>query len=75
MQAGRDDEDHRRALLFASVQRRMLQLAGLMWWLIHNLIAHPLLGVLGARGWVVHFHDWTAEKMLSADAGGEEREG
>lgn len=31
-----------------------------MWGVIHNCVAHPLLGILGPRVWVVRFHDWTA---------------
>ncbi len=31
--------------------------------LVHNCVAHPLLGVLGylAPAWAIRFHDWTAE--------------
>lgn len=28
------------------------------WWIVHNLIAHPLL-LTDAR-WAYRFHDWTA---------------
>lgn len=31
------------------------------WWIVHNLIAHPLL-VTGSS-WAERFHDWTAERM------------
>lgn len=32
-----------------------------LWFIIHNLIAHPLL-VTGSK-WADKFHDWTANKM------------
>ena len=32
-----------------------------LWWVIHNLVAHPLL-VTGCP-WATRFHDWTAERM------------
>ena len=32
------------------------------WWMIHNLVAHPLLGVMpGAMS--VAFHDWTSRRL------------
>ena len=32
------------------------------WWLLHNLVAHPLLGVLTGP-WFVWFHDWTSQHL------------
>ncbi len=32
------------------------------WWLLHNLVAHPLIGVAPVR-WAFEFHDWTSRKM------------
>jgi len=31
------------------------------WYLVHNLIAHPLL--VTGWAWAERFHDWTAERM------------
>lgn len=31
------------------------------WWVVHNLIAHPLL--VTGWAWAERFHDWTAERM------------
>lgn len=31
------------------------------WYIVHNLIAHPLL--LTGAGWAERFHDWTADRM------------
>ncbi len=33
-----------------------------VWWLIHNLIAHPLIGVFPIKRWF-DFHDYTSRKM------------
>jgi hypothetical protein len=32
------------------------------WWLVHNLIAHPLIGILPVR-FAFKFHDWTSRQM------------
>jgi hypothetical protein len=37
-------------------------LAHTAWWLVHNCIAHPLIGVLPRRP-AFRFHDWTSRKM------------
>lgn len=37
------------------------------WWLIHNCIAHPMLGVAPRSQLVGWFHDWTATKMNDTD--------
>lgn len=31
------------------------------WFIVHNLIAHPLL--ITGKKWADRFHDWTAEKI------------
>jgi len=36
------------------------------WWLLHNLVAHPLLAVAPTRR-LVDFHDWTSRKLWPAD--------
>lgn len=33
-----------------------------MWWVIHNCVSHPLIGVLPFRPFF-RFHDWTSVKM------------
>lgn len=32
------------------------------WWVVHNVIAHPLIGLLPFRP-LFRFHDWTSERM------------
>ena len=32
------------------------------WWLIHNLVAHPAIGVLPIKA-SFDFHDWTSRKL------------
>jgi hypothetical protein len=37
-------------------------LAHTAWWLVHNCVAHPLIGVFPRRP-AFRFHDWTSRKM------------
>lgn len=48
--------DRYESLSEGAMKRYLLQL-------LHNAVAHPVLGVLGypAPAWAVRFHDWTAE--------------
>lgn len=32
------------------------------WWLVHNLVAHPLIAVAPIRP-AFRFHDWTSHRM------------
>ena len=32
------------------------------WWLAHNCVAHPLIG-LAPYKWTFDFHDWTSRKL------------
>jgi hypothetical protein len=32
------------------------------WWMIHNLVAHPAIGLFPTRA-AFGFHDWTSRKM------------
>lgn len=33
------------------------------WWIIHNCIAHPWLGIRPTSRRANRFHDWTADRM------------
>ena len=33
-----------------------------VWWWVHNVIAHPLIGIAPLRS-AFRFHDWTSRKM------------
>ncbi len=33
-----------------------------IWWLIHNCVAHPAIGVAPCK-WAFDFHDWTSKKI------------
>jgi hypothetical protein len=35
------------------------------WWLVHNLVAHPLIGILPVS-WAFRFHDYTSRMMSGA---------
>lgn len=43
------------------------------WWVIHNCIAHPMIGLLpsGATFWL---HDYTSRKLMQGDQDGEVEE-
>lgn len=34
------------------------------WWVVHNVVSHPLIGLLPFR-WAFDFHDWTSVKLNS----------
>lgn len=34
----------------------------LFWWLVHNCLAHPMIGVFPV-GFAFRFHDWTSGKI------------
>lgn len=38
----------------------------LFWWLVHNCVAHPLIGVLPIRA-TFDFHDWTSRRINAKD--------
>lgn len=33
-----------------------------VWWLLHNLVTHPLLGLVPWSGFIL-FHDWTSQHL------------
>lgn len=33
-----------------------------VWWLIHNCIAHPMIGIAPSK-FTFDFHDWTSKKI------------
>lgn len=33
------------------------------WWVIHNCVAHPLIGLLPWFEWTFDFHDYTSRKI------------
>ncbi|MBI3632061.1 MAG: hypothetical protein HY225_01275 [Candidatus Vogelbacteria bacterium] len=33
-----------------------------LWWLVHNCVSHPLIGIAPIKIFFV-FHDWTSTKM------------
>jgi len=35
------------------------------WWLLHNLVAHPFIGIAPIKV-AFDFHDWTSRKMSGA---------
>lgn len=33
-----------------------------MWSKVHNIVAHPLMGIFNNAAWTEQFHNWTAER-------------
>lgn len=44
------------------VARLSGRLAHHSWWLLHNLVAHPLLALAAIR-WTIALHDWTSRRL------------
>jgi hypothetical protein len=36
-----------------------------LWEFIHNVVAHPLMGITCNSKWSIKFHDFTADKAFS----------
>jgi hypothetical protein len=45
-----------------SPSRRLPLAQHYAWWLVHNLIAHPMIGVAPVKV-SFRFHDWTSRKL------------
>lgn len=43
------------------MKRKIEKIKRKFWFIIHNVVAHPML-VTGKK-WANRFHDWTAEKI------------
>ena len=44
------------------VTRRIPLVQHYFWWLIHNLVAHPMIGVFPIKK-SFQFHDWSSHKL------------
>jgi hypothetical protein len=44
------------------VPRRLSAAQHHVWWLIHNVVAHPMI-VIAPMGLTFRFHDWTSRKL------------
>lgn len=57
---GSEDRYYERKARWASARASVWIHFG--WWLVHNLVAHPLIGVAPVSP-TFRFHDWTSHKM------------
>jgi hypothetical protein len=44
------------------IVRRIPLVQHYFWWMIHNLVAHPMIGLLPIKV-SFRFHDWTSHKL------------
>jgi hypothetical protein len=59
---GSETRHEERKATFEKVYERFPQARYYFWWVIHNCISHPLIGVLPVRR-AFSFHDFTSRKM------------
>lgn len=59
-EAGAEDRFHKRTDLFKQENKPLYKHH--VWWLIHNCVAHPLIGIIPNK-WTFDFHDWTSTKI------------
>lgn len=52
----------RRILLWKEHTRRFPRVRHAFWWVVHNTLSHPILGLLPCC-LTVWFHDWTAKHL------------
>lgn len=57
---GSEERYHDRWSLWTGAKLGGLQHYG--WWLAHNLVAHPLIGLIPLKP-LFAFHDWTSRRM------------
>ncbi|WP_434427670.1 hypothetical protein [Nannocystis pusilla] len=68
-----EDRYHQRIALWTGTRTGMARLVARLghrgWWLLHNVVAHPLLALTRGRA-AVAFHDWTSARLnRAAEAG------
>lgn len=44
------------------------------WWLVHNCVAHPLIGLVPVKAFF-DFHDWTARRINEPSRSASQSEG
>ena len=53
---------------FMKAFRRLPLVRYYAWWVVHNCIAHPLIGLMPFVRSTFAFHDWTSRKMHPSKA-------
>jgi hypothetical protein len=61
-EAGSEDRFQERAGVFDRQVENFPKVKHYGWWLLHNCVAHPLMGVLPIKVFF-DFHDWTSRKL------------
>ncbi len=57
-----EDRYRFRKMHWAHSGKRLAQTRHHAWWVLHNVISHPLLGVLPTSS-AIWFHDWTSKHL------------
>ena len=60
---GAFERHQERKLNFKRAFNRLPLVRYYIWWLIHNCIAHPLIGLFPFTKLTFAFHDWTSQHM------------
>ncbi|HEV8658919.1 MAG TPA: hypothetical protein VGS96_09825 [Thermoanaerobaculia bacterium] len=63
-ESGSEERFHARVETYDA--RRMSRISHHFWWLVHNCVAHPLIGVAPLKSFF-DFHDWTSKKINGED--------
>jgi len=59
-EAGAEDRFEKRKEVFKQKEEPLYK--HYIWWLIHNCVAHPLIGIFPCKS-TFDFHDWTSIKI------------
>jgi len=63
---GSEGRFHAREEKFVDKQVPLPRWQHRFWWLVHNCVAHPALGVYPTEK-TFQFHDWTSRKLNAAE--------
>lgn len=57
---GSEERFHQRLDVFD--QKKKPRLVHHFWWIVHNCLAHPMIGIIPIKSFF-DFHDWTSRKI------------
>jgi hypothetical protein len=60
--AGSEYRYQKRRARWTSVARLAPRVRHHFWWILHNVVAHPLVGV-GPSAATIWYHDWTSQRL------------
>lgn len=64
---GSADRFPKRLKKFRKAEKRFPMLQHYFWWVMHNCITHPLIGLIPVKPFF-QFHDWTSVKLNAGEA-------